>query len=84
MITPNNTNTAPTALLSVSGFALFANTAAIRAHIKVNSMHSTIIRRLGLSPKEKWEIEPVSAVKVIMNNFYCALHFSFFVRVFNT
>ena len=65
--TPRTTRTIPVARLSVLGEALFANTAAILAQISVNTMHSIITRISGVPPIAKWDIEPVSAVKVIMN-----------------
>ena len=64
---PRITSTTPVARFSVSGAALFANTAAILAHRNVNRTHSMRTGTSGAPPMEKWESAPVSAVKVIIN-----------------
>ncbi len=67
MITmPSTTSTAPVARLRVFGVALLANRAAILAHMKVNSTQSPNISQSGVPPMVKWEIAPVSAVKVMI------------------
>lgn len=63
---PRITSTAPVARLSVFGAALLANRAAILAHMKVNSTQSPNTSQSGVPPMVKWEIAPVSAVKVII------------------
>ncbi len=68
MITaPRTTRTTPVARFSVLGSALLANTAATRAQISVNTTHSTSAVQSGAPPIVKWEMAPVSAVKVMMN-----------------
>ena len=60
------TSTAPVARFRVSGFALFAKSAATRAKTRVNTTHSAMTVKFGISPKEKWETAPVRAVNVII------------------
>ena len=68
MITaPSTTSTTPVARFSVLGAALLAKTAAMRAHTSVKTTHSTHTRISGNPPMAKWEMAPVSAVKVMMN-----------------
>lgn len=55
---PRITRTTPVARLSVFGSARFANTAAILAHMNVNTMHRTSTVISGVSPIAKWEIAP--------------------------
>ena len=45
---------------------MFANIAAILAQMRVNTIHRIITRISGAPPIAKCEIEPVSAVKVMM------------------
>ena len=60
-------STIPVARFRVLGSALLANTAAMRAHSRVNTTHSAQTNQLGAPPIMKWETAPVRAVKVIMN-----------------
>lgn len=67
IIRPRITSISPVIRLSVFGCALFAKSAAIRAHINVKTMHNPIISQSGFPPMVKWETAPVNAVNVIMN-----------------
>lgn len=64
---PSKTRTTPVARLRVAGVALFANFAAILAHIRVNTTQRIRIVKSGMPPMAKWEIAPVRAVNVIIN-----------------
>ena len=67
MTTPSTTSTTPVARFRVLGAALLANTAAMRAHSRVNTTHSTHTSQSGVPPIIKWDTAPVRAVKVMMN-----------------
>ena len=67
MAAPRITSTTPVARFSVLGSALLANTAATRAQIRVKTTHSASTVQSGAPPMVKWEMAPVSAVKVMMN-----------------
>ena len=67
MTMPSTTSTTPVARFRVLGAALLANTAAMRAHSRVNTTHSTQTPQSGAPPIMKWETAPVRAVKVMMN-----------------
>ena len=47
--------------------ALFAKTAAILAHNKVNNIHKIHTVKSGTSPIVKWEVAPAKAVNAIIN-----------------
>ena len=57
----------PVARFRVLGLALFAKTAAILAHIRVNAMQRMNTNQSGVPPIIKCEVAPVRAVNVIMN-----------------
>ena len=57
----------PVTRFSVFGVALFANTAAILAQIRVNITHSVNTSPSGFPPITKWEAAPVNAVNAIIN-----------------
>ena len=67
MTAPRITRITPVARFRVLGWARLANTAAIRAHMRVKMTHSTHTRGSGMPPMAKWDTAPVRAVKVIMN-----------------
>ena len=56
----------PVILFKVFGSALFANTAAILAHKRVNTTQEIQTNQLGVPPIAKWETAPVKAVKVMI------------------
>ena len=64
---PKTVKIIPVTRLRVAGFALFASTAAILAHSKVETMQMIKHQRSGIPPITKWLIEPVNAVNVIIN-----------------
>ena len=64
---PSTTSTTPVARFRVFGSALFANTAAILAQIKVKTTHRINTGISGIPPIAKRETAPVSAVNVIIN-----------------
>ncbi len=64
---PSMTRITPVARLSVFGVALFANTAAILAHINVNTIHNIHTVISGIPPIAKCDTAPVNAVNAIIN-----------------
>lgn len=64
---PSITRTIPVIRLSVLGVALLANTAAILAHMSVNSTQSMNTGQSGAPPITKWDAAPVKAVNAMMN-----------------
>ena len=67
MAAPKITKTTPVARFKTTALALFANLAAILAHKRVNTIHSTNICMSGSPPMAKWLIAPVNAVNAIIN-----------------
>ena len=65
--TPSTTSITPVTRFKVLGVALLAKTAAILAHRKVKTTHSIQVVTSGRPPMAKWDMAPVSAVKVIIN-----------------
>lgn len=55
------------ARLSVAGFALLANLAAILAHSSVDRIQKINVGMSGMPPMEKWLTAPVKAVKAMIN-----------------
>ena len=63
---PRITRITPVTRFRVLGVALLANSAAIRAQIRVNTTHRIHTVQSGMPPMAKWEAAPVNAVNAMM------------------
>ena len=64
---PSTTRITPVTRFRVLGVALLANSAAIRAQIRVNTTHKINTIQSGCPPMAKCETAPVNAVNAIIN-----------------
>ena len=67
---PSTTRITPVTRFRVLGVALLANSAAIRAQIRVNTTHRIHTVQSGMPPMAKWEAAPVNAVNAMMKTRY--------------
>ena len=63
---PSTTRITPVTRFRVLGVALLANSAAIRAQIRVKMTHRIHTVQSGIPPMAKWDAAPVNAVNAMM------------------